>query len=137
MSGTHILEKGQPTMTQTILVVDDVPIARTFNSTALQAAGYDVLEAEDGQQALQYLDGRPIAAVVCDFQMPHMNGLEFVRAVRANAQYQSLPVLMLSAEGNAQTIKETTAAGATLWIAKPVSRSQLLASVNRMLEPMA
>lgn len=120
---------------QTILVVDDVPIARTFNSSALQAAGYQVLEAEDGQLALQFLDGRPIAAVVCDFQMPNMNGTEFVRAVRALDSYAHVPVLMLSAEGNAQIVKEANTAGATSWLSKPVSRSQLIAHVKRLLEP--
>ncbi len=120
-------------MTQTILVVDDVPIARTFNASALQSAGYQVLEAEDGQLALQFLDGRTIAAVVCDFQMPNMNGTEFVRTVRSLVPYADLPILMLSAEGGAQTVKEASEAGATFWLCKPVSRSQLVATVNRLL----
>lgn len=118
---------------QTILVIDDVPIARTFNASALRAAGFEVVEADDGQLALAMLPNQAIDAIVCDFQMPNMNGVELVQAVRSQAQYQRIPILMLSAEGNAQTMKSATDAGATAWVLKPVSRSQLVATVNRLL----
>jgi two-component system chemotaxis response regulator CheY len=117
----------------TVLVIDDIPIARTFNSTALQSAGYTVLEADDGDTALALLDGRSIDAVVCDYQMPQMNGLEFVKAMRTLPQYRPTPVLMLSAQSDSETVQHGSDAGAAAWVLKPVSRSQLIAAVGKLL----
>jgi two-component system chemotaxis response regulator CheY len=126
---------GGVPVSPTVLVIDDIPIARTFNSTALQSAGYTVVEADNGLSALVLLDGRHFDAVVCDFQMPQMDGLEFVKAMRASAQYRDTPVLMLSADGHEEAHQGGEDAGASAWLLKPVSRTQLIAAVGRLIQP--
>jgi two-component system chemotaxis response regulator CheY len=125
---------GGVPVSPTVLVIDDIPIARTFNSTALQSAGYTVVEADNGLSALVLLDGRRFDAVVCDFQMPQMDGLEFVKAMRASAQYRDIPVLMLSADGQEEAHQGGEDAGASAWLLKPVSRTQLIAAVGRLIQ---
>jgi CheY-like chemotaxis protein len=73
-------------MAQTILVIDDSASLRQVVAMALKGAGYDVLEAGDGQAALALLDGRKVHMAVCDVNMPRMNGIEFVKAAKAVAQ---------------------------------------------------
>ena len=85
-------------MAKTILVVDDSASLRQVVKMALTGAGYNVLEAGDGQAALALLDGRQINMVVCDVNMPVMNGIEFVKAAKQLPAYKFLPILMLTTE---------------------------------------
>ena len=122
-------------MTQTILVVDDSASLRQVVVMALQGAGYEVLQAGDGQAALALLDGRKIHMVVCDVNMPRMNGIEFVKAAKALPAYRFLPVLMLTTESQEAKKEAGKAAGAKAWMVKPFSPASLLNAVSKLCLP--
>ena len=98
----------------------------------MTGAGYNVLEAGDGQAALALLDGRSINMVVCDVNMPIMNGIEFVKAAKQLPAYRFLPVLMLTTESQESKKEEGKAAGAKAWMVKPFSPSSLLNAVSKL-----
>jgi two-component system chemotaxis response regulator CheY len=122
-------------MAQTIMVIDDSASLRQVVSMALKGAGYEVLQAGDGQAALALLDGRKIHMAVCDVNMPRMNGIEFVRAARALPNYKFLPVLMLTTETQESKKAEGKAAGAKAWMVKPFSPASLLNAVSKLCLP--
>jgi len=122
-------------MAQTILVVDDSASLRQVVAMALQGAGYDVLQAGDGQAALALLDGRKINMAVCDVNMPRMNGIEFVKAAKALPNYRFLPILMLTTESQEAKKEEDKAAGAKAWMVKPFSPASLLNAVSKLCLP--
>ena len=122
-------------MAKTILIVDDSASLRQVVRMALQGAGYTVLDAGDGQAALELLDGRQIGMVVCDVNMPRMNGIEFVRAAKKLPAYRFLPILMLTTETQESKKEEGKAAGAKAWMVKPFSPSSLLNAVSKFCTP--
>lgn len=122
-------------MAKTILVVDDSSSLRQVVKMALQGAGYDVLEAGDGAAALALLDGRKIHMVVCDVNMPRMNGIEFVKAAKALAAYKFLPILMLTTESQEDKKAQGKAAGAKAWMVKPFAPATLLDAVSKLCLP--
>ena len=122
-------------MAKTILVVDDSASLRQVVKMALTGAGYNVLEAGDGQAALALLDGRTINMVVCDVNMPVMNGIEFVRAAKQLPAYKFLPILMLTTESQESKKDEGRAAGAKAWMLKPFSPASLLNAVSKLCLP--
>ncbi len=122
-------------MAQTILVIDDSASLRQVVAMALRGAGYEVLEAGDGQAALALLDGRKIGMAVCDVNMPRMNGIEFVKAAKALPAYRFLPILMLTTESQESKKDEGRAAGAKAWMLKPFSPASLLNAVSKLCLP--
>ena len=122
-------------MAQTILVIDDSASLRQVVAMALQAAGYEVLQAGDGQAALALLDGRKIGMAICDVNMPRMNGIEFVKAAKALPAYRFLPILMLTTESQEAKKDEGRAAGAKAWMLKPFSPASLLNAVSKLCLP--
>jgi two-component system chemotaxis response regulator CheY len=122
-------------MAQTILVIDDSASLRQVVAMALQGAGYEVLQAGDGQAALALLDGRKIGMAVCDVNMPRMNGIEFVKAAKALPAYRFLPILMLTTESQESKKDEGRAAGAKAWMLKPFSPASLLNAVSKLCLP--
>ena len=122
-------------MAQTILVIDDSASLRQVVAMTLKAAGYEVLQAGDGKEALAYLDGRKIGMAVCDVNMPNMNGIEFVVAAKKLAAYKFLPILMLTTETQEAKKAEGKAAGAKAWMVKPFSPSSLLSAVSKFCAP--
>ncbi|MBK9443016.1 MAG: response regulator [Comamonadaceae bacterium] len=122
-------------MAQTILVIDDSASLRQVVAMALQGAGYEVLQAGDGQAALAMLDGRKINMAVCDVNMPRMNGIEFVKAAKALPNYRFLPILMLTTESQEAKKEEGKAAGAKAWMVKPFSPASLLNAVSKLCLP--
>lgn len=122
-------------MAQTILVVDDSASLRQVVVMTLQGAGYEVLQAGDGQAALALLDGRKINMVVCDVNMPRMNGIDFVRASKALPTYRFLPILMLTTESQEAKKEAGKAAGAKAWMVKPFSPASLLNAVSKLCLP--
>jgi len=119
-------------MSKTILVVDDSGSFRTVVKLALQKAGYSVVEAVDGQDAIGKLDGAKINLIVCDVNMPNMDGLTFLKHVKTLAAYKFTPVIMLTTESQEAKKAEGRAAGAKAWITKPFQPSQLVDAVNRL-----
>ena len=115
-----------------VLVVDDSASVRQMVSLTLKDAGYSVIEACDGKDALGKLTG-PVDMIVTDLNMPNMDGIELIRAVRATAGYKFVPIVMLTTESQASTKEEGKAAGATGWIVKPFKPDQLLAVAKKLL----
>ena len=122
-------------MAQTILVIDDSASLRQVVAMTLKAAGYEVLQAGDGKEALAFLDGRKIGMAVCDVNMPNMNGIDFVIAAKKLAAYKFLPILMLTTETQEAKKAEGKAAGAKAWMVKPFSPSSLLSAVSKFCAP--
>lgn len=123
-------------MSKLILVVDDSSSLRTVVRLALQGAGYDVLEASDGVQALESLEktGR-VNLIVSDVNMPRMDGITFVHQLKAHPRHRFTPVMMLTTEDQTCMIERGRAAGAKAWLVKPFRPPQLLDAVARLVRP--
>jgi two-component system chemotaxis response regulator CheY len=119
-------------MARTIMIVDDSASLRQVVSIALKGAGYDVLEAEDGQDALNRLDGRRIHLIISDVNMPVMDGLNFVRAAKQLPDYRFTPVIMLTTEFTEEKKRQGQAAGAKAWVVKPFRPDVLLGAVQKL-----
>lgn len=120
-------------MSKTVLVVDDSSTVRQQVSLALKQAGFATLEAADGREAIAALDAnRHIDMVVCDVNMPNVNGLEMVERVKARPEFGKLPILMLTTEGQPSLIKRAREAGAVGWIVKPFDANQLVQAARHL-----
>ncbi len=124
-------------MDETILVVDDSKTARDVVAVTLRRAGYKVLVAEDGPEALALTQTHQAACVVTDFNMPEMDGIELTRRLRASASYGRTPVLMLTTTRDVGTQDEGRKAGVNHWIVKPFYPTSLLEMVARLIEGTA
>lgn len=113
-----------------VLVVDDSGSFRVVVKVALQRWGYEVDEAASAEEACTLLDGRPLDLIVCDLNMPGMNGLAFVRHLRASG-HTGVPVMILTTEASERHPAHTELAIAA-WITKPFSPSQLIEAVQRV-----
>jgi two-component system, chemotaxis family, chemotaxis protein CheY len=118
---------------QTILIVDDSPTMRQMVSFCLRGAGYTVIEAVDGQDALTKLSGSRVDLLVTDLYMPRIDGLELSKRVRAMPPYRFTPILVLTTEAQTSRKAEGQAAGVTGWFVKPFEPAQLLKVVKRVL----
>jgi two-component system chemotaxis response regulator CheY len=119
-------------MAKIILTVDDSASVRQMVKFTLADAGYTVIEAVDGRDALAKLTG-PVNLVITDLNMPNLDGIGLIRKVRANPACKGLPIIMLTTESQESRKLEGKAAGATGWIVKPFATQQLLAVVKRVL----
>jgi two-component system chemotaxis response regulator CheY len=119
-------------MSKTIMIVDDSGSFRTVVKLALQKAGYTVVEAVDGQDAVTKLNGQKFNLIVCDVNMPNMDGLSFLRHLKTTAAYKFTPVIMLTTESQEAKKAEGRAAGAKAWITKPFQPSQLVDAANKL-----
>jgi two-component system chemotaxis response regulator CheY len=119
-------------MAKTIMIVDDSISMRQVVSIALKGAGYDVLEGSDGNDALAKLSGQKVHLIISDVNMPGMDGLTFVRAVKEHPSYKFTPVMMLTTEYTEEKKRAGQAAGARAWLVKPFKPDQLLTSVQRL-----
>jgi two-component system chemotaxis response regulator CheY len=126
------LQQGNPTMSKTVMIVDDSGSFRTVVKLALQKAGYETVEAIDGKDACGKLDGRKLNLIVCDVNMPNMDGLSFLRHLKTTGSYKFTPVIMLTTESQESKKNEGRAAGARAWITKPFQPSQLVDAVNKL-----
>jgi two-component system chemotaxis response regulator CheY len=99
-------------LAKTILVVDDSTSLRQVVKMALTSVGYEVIEAADGKAALGLLDGRTVCMAICDVNMPVLNGIEFVKAVKQLPQYKFMPIMMLTTESQEASREQGKAAGA-------------------------
>ncbi len=119
-------------MSKTVMIVDDSGSFRTVVKLALQKAGYTTVEAVDGKDAVSKLNGQKLNMIVCDVNMPNMDGLSFLRHLRTTASYKFTPVIMLTTESQESKKAEGKAAGARAWITKPFQPSQLVDAVNKL-----
>jgi two-component system chemotaxis response regulator CheY len=122
-------------MAKTIMIVDDSASLRQVVAIALRGAGYAVIEACDGGDALKKLNGQKVHLIISDVNMPQMDGISLVKAVKALPAHRFTPVLMLTTESQAAKKAEGQAAGAKAWMLKPFSPPQLLAVVSKLALP--
>jgi two-component system chemotaxis response regulator CheY len=116
-----------------ILAVDDSASMRQMVLLTLRVAGYDVVQACDGVEALELARRGAVDLVLTDVHMPRMDGIALVRELRALPDYQFVPMLVLTTESSPEKKMEGKRAGATGWIVKPFNPPQLLATIARVI----
>jgi len=116
-----------------ILAVDDSSSMRQMVAFTLSSAGFEVAEAQDGEVALALARKEKFSLVLADVNMPNMDGISLVRALRVLPEYKFTPLLMLTTESGPEKKLEGKAAGATGWLVKPFNPEQLLNTVKRVL----
>lgn len=119
-------------MSKKILTVDDSKTMRDMLLVTLNAAGYDVIQAEDGQDGLAKLEQKGADVIITDINMPVMDGIAFIKACRARSAFSSTPILTLTTESSDKKKAEGRAAGATGWIVKPFNPEKLLRVVEKV-----
>ena len=120
-------------MAKNVLVVDDSSSVRQVVGIALKSAGYDVIEAVDGKDALSKLTGQKVHLIISDVNMPNLDGIGLVKAVKARNEYRFTPIIMLTTESEQSKKAEGQAAGARAWIVKPFLPQNLLAAVEKLM----
>ena len=116
-----------------ILIVDDSTTMRQMVSFTLTSAGHKVLEAEGGDAAILLAKRNRFDLIIADVNMPGMNGIDLVRALRALPEYKFTPVLVLTTEDSVELKQKGKSAGATGWIVKPFNPEVLLSVLNKVL----
>jgi len=122
-------------MKKTILIVDDSASLRQVVAIALTGAGYAVEQACDGQDALAKLTGQKVNLMISDVNMPNMDGIAFLKAVRTLPAYRFTPIIMLTTEAGEAKKREGQLAGAKAWVVKPFKPDQLLTAVAKLILP--
>jgi two-component system chemotaxis response regulator CheY len=122
-------------MAKTIMIVDDSISIRQVVGIALKGAGYDVIEGRDGKDALSKLTGQKVHLVISDVNMPNMDGISFVKALKALPNYRFTPVIMLTPETAESKKQEGKDAGAKAWVVKPFKPEVLLGAVQKLVLP--
>lgn len=122
-------------MAKTIMIVDDSSSLRQVVGIALKSAGYEVIEAADGKAALGKLTGQKVNLIISDVNMPNMDGISLVRAVKQMPAYKFTPIVMLTTENQDAKKREGQEAGAKAWVVKPFKPEQLLAAVQKLVLP--
>jgi two-component system, chemotaxis family, chemotaxis protein CheY len=121
-------------MVKTFLVVDDSASMRQLITFAMQDAGFDVLIAENGKDALEKLSSAKADMVITDLNMPDMDGIELITHLRGMPEYKFVPIVMLTTEAQEEKKKQGKAAGASGWIVKPFTPEQLLSVVKKFIK---
>jgi len=124
---------GRCVMSKSILIVDDANTIRQLLSMTLRNAGCDVVEACDGQDGLTKLKGTSVNMIFTDLNMPVMNGIEFIKAVKSQPQFKFVPIVMLTTESEESKKREGQAAGAKAWIIKPFRPEQIVAVMKKII----
>lgn len=120
-------------MAKKILLVDDSASVRQVAGIALRRAGYETLEAGDGKEALTLLDANKPNLIISDVNMPVMNGIEFLKAVKQHPTSKFTPVIMLTTEAGDDLKQQGRAAGAKAWIVKPFQPQTLVDAVAKLI----
>ena len=119
-------------MKKVVLTVDDSRTIREMLRTALNEAGMEVLQAEDGMHGLEVLQGSTPDVIVTDINMPRLDGFGFIEAVRSNDQFRAIPIRVLTTESMGEKKDRARRAGATGWIVKPFDPAKLVSAINRV-----
>jgi len=115
------------------MIIDDSASLRAAVRGALVDAGYDVVDAVDGKDALERLDGRKVDLMICDVHMPGMDGIAFVKHVKRLPDYRFVPIIMLTTESSEKGKQAGQAAGARAWVVKPFRPAQILHAVSKLV----
>lgn len=118
---------------QSVLAVDDSASIRGLVSYVLEQAGYEVVVAEDGQEALSYARSNSVDLVLTDINMPNLDGIGLIKGLRRLPHYKFVPLLVLTTESGTDKKMEGKAAGATGWIVKPFDPGQLVSTIRKVL----
>jgi two-component system chemotaxis response regulator CheY len=122
-------------MAKTIMIVDDSASLRQVVGTSLKGAGYDVIEAGDGQDAINKLTGQKVHLIVSDVNMPNMDGITMVKKIKEMPNYKFTPIMMLTTESDTEKKMQGKAAGAKAWLVKPFQPPVLLDAVSKLVLP--
>jgi len=120
-------------MPKSILTVDDSASIRQMVSFTLKGAGYEVVEAVDGEDGLQKAKAKAFNLILSDQNMPRLDGLGLIKSLRAMPQYKMVPILMLTTESSDAMKAQGRAAGATGWLVKPFDPQKLLEVVKKVI----
>jgi len=122
-------------MAKTIMVIDDSMSIRQVVGITLKKAGYEIIEASDGKDAVDKLTGQKVHLMICDVNMPNMDGIAFLKTVKTLPNYKFTPIIMLTTESQEAKKLEGKAAGAKAWMVKPFKPEQLLEAVSKLILP--
>lgn len=120
-------------MTHKILVVDDSATIRQQAGMFLRSKGFEVLEAQDGQQGYETAQSEDVALMLVDVNMPVMNGIEMIGKVRQLDKHAKTPIFMVTTESSKAKVQEGKAAGATAWMVKPFNPDLLMKAITKVL----
>lgn len=118
-----------------LLLVDDSASLRQMVSMTLERAGYEVVQACDGKDALNKLDGQKLNLIITDVNMPNLDGIGFLKEVKQRPAYKFTPVIMLTTETEQAKREQARAAGAKAWVVKPFKPEQMLDAVAKLVLP--
>lgn len=119
-------------MVKKILAVDDSKTILSIVVQTLESAGYETLQAEDGIQGLEVLEGSAPDLIITDINMPRLDGFGFIERIRRSERYRAIPILVLTTESDPQKRERARKAGATGWIVKPFDAAKLIDTVGRL-----
>lgn len=119
-------------MTKTVLTVDDSRTMRDMLMLALSAAGYRVIQAEDGVHGMEVLQSTVPDVIITDINMPRMDGFGFIEGVRGDAKHRAIPILVLTTESDSTKKDKARRARATGWIVKPFDPVKLVEAIRRV-----
>ena len=120
-------------MPKTVLTVDDSPSIRRMVAMTLEEAGYAVIEAVDGKDGLDKALSNPVDAIITDQNMPNLDGLGMIRALRQHPQGKGVPIVVLSTDSEEGLKTQAREAGALGWMVKPFTQDKLLAVIRKVL----
>lgn len=120
-------------MGKKIMIIDDSASVRFAVRSTLEISDYEVIEAGDGQEALDKLESGRVNLILCDVNMPVMDGLTFLKEVKQNSRHKFTPVIMLTTESQVEKKMEGKKAGAKAWIVKPFKPDQLLSAIEQLI----
>jgi two-component system chemotaxis response regulator CheY len=119
-------------VTKRILTVDDSRTMRDMLKLALEQAGFEVVQADDGIHGLEVLEGESPDVIITDINMPRLDGFGFIEGVRADERHRATPILVLTTESDGTKKDRARAAGATGWIVKPFNPTKLVDAIRRV-----
>ncbi len=131
-AGPAPVQAEEAPMTKRILTIDDSKTIRDMLMLTLADAGFEVLQAVDGQDGLDVLDREQVDVVITDINMPRMDGYEVIKKMRSNSAHKATPILVLTTESEADKKNLARVAGATGWMVKPFDPARLIATINKV-----
>ena len=120
-------------MAKVILAVDDSASIRQMVSFTLKSAGYEVLDAVDGQDGLEKANAHAVDLILTDQNMPRLDGISLTRKLREAPQFKTIPILILTTESSDQMKQAGRAAGATGWLVKPFDPNKLIEVIQKVI----
>ena len=112
------------------MIIDDSSTMRKIIGLALKSDGHEYIEAENGKDAILKSDSNKVDFFIVDYNMPELNGIEFIKEIRKKTNYDKTPIIILTTESDNKLIEEGKTAGANAWIVKPFEKEKFLSVIN-------